>query len=151
VQRFNNTLDWSYRIELILQGRLCLCFKFTFFRLRCHTHAKLCVIATRKEKNYFCRKLLNVVARLYSLECRQLEECFSRLCVRDSNICCKKLLVVVKSLFPPGLTQGVLNLSSFVIKGTMFDDIANELNGRMRIDRYAKRRGLTRMANVAQF
>lgn len=58
---------------------------------------------------------------------------------------------MVKSLFPPGLTQGVLNLSSFVMKGVMFDDIANELNGRMRIDRYAKRRGLTRMANVAQF
>lgn len=37
------------------------------------------------------------------------------------------------------------------MKGAMFDDIANELNGRMRIDRYAKRRGLTRMANVAQF
>ena len=50
---------------------------------------------------------------------------------------------MVASFFPPVLTQGVLNLSSFVIKGTVFDDIANELNGRLRIDRYAKRRGLT--------
>lgn len=60
---------------------------------------------------------------------------------------------VVKSLPSlPRQLKGVLIYSNpFVTQTSMFDDIANELNGRMRIGRYVKRRGLTRKGNVFQF
>jgi len=47
--------------------------------------------------------------------------------------------------FPSVFTQGGSKFKFFCYKWTKFDDIANELHARMRIDRYdLKRRGLTR-------
>lgn len=90
----------------------------------------------RKKKTIFCGKLLNVV--LYFVFNYTLEKSWKVLVclyVRDSNIYCKSGYLWLNPL-PSRVNSRGSSLEFFCLKGTVFDDIANELNGRMRIDRY---------------
>ena len=90
-----------------------------------------------RENNYFLSKISEHISLLLNMiKVLKSHGKFRPVCAFVTQIFCCKSSYLWLHPFLSVFTQGVLNLSSFVIKGTMFDDIANELNARMRIDRY---------------